>query len=67
MDPYLGIGQNLSGLYFLIFLIFFPLNGPIERLVYDSYIFISIQNEKLSLFFNDLGVRIKTQRRKNYF
>jgi quinol-cytochrome oxidoreductase complex cytochrome b subunit len=67
MDPYLGIGQKLSSLYFLIFLIFFPLNGPIERLVYDSYIFISIQNEKLSLFFNALGIRIKIQRRKNYF
>lgn len=39
MDPYLGFGQNLCFLYFLIILFFFPLGSPLERLVYDSYMF----------------------------
>jgi len=44
IDPYLGIGQLLCIFYFLILLIFFPLGGPIERLMYDCYLFI--HNEK---------------------
>jgi hypothetical protein len=71
MDPYLGIGQSLSFLYFLIFLFFFPLGGPIERLVYDSYLFLANENEKLSLFFHhfrhELGVWLKVRGRKSYF
>lgn len=37
MDPYLGYGQFLCLLYFLIFLIFFPFNVFIEHLVYDDF------------------------------
>jgi len=40
IDPYLEIGQKLCVLYFSILLIFFPLSAPIERLVYDSYLFL---------------------------
>jgi hypothetical protein len=52
MDPYLGLGQNLSGLYFLIFLLFFPLGGPIEKLMYDSYIHITTRENLLFFYFN---------------
>lgn len=31
MEPYLGFGQKLCLLYFLILLLFFPLGGPIEK------------------------------------
>jgi hypothetical protein len=52
MDPYLGLGQNLSGLYFLIFLLFFPLGGPIEKLIYDSYVYLTTREEFSSLYFH---------------
>jgi hypothetical protein len=41
MSPFLGLGLKLSIFYFTIFLIFFPLGGPIERLMYDTYVYIS--------------------------
>jgi len=40
MYPYLGLGQFLSLFYFLILLIFFPLGGPIEKIVYDAYVYL---------------------------
>jgi Fe2+ transport system protein B len=63
MDPFLGLGQNLSFLYFLIFLLFFPLGGPIERLIYDSYIFLSQELDFISLYYHnfrrEMGVKSK--------
>jgi len=41
MSPFLGLGLKLSIFYFTILLIFFPLGGPIERLMYDTYVYIS--------------------------
>jgi len=71
MDPYLGIGQNLSFLYFLIFLVFFPLGGPIERLVYDSYLFLNNESGRVSLYFHnfrhEIGIRLKARRYDRYF
>jgi len=45
MAPYLGVGQFLSIFYFIIFLFLFPLGGPIERLVYDAYVFLCTEDE----------------------
>jgi hypothetical protein len=45
MEPYLSFGQFLCLLYFLILLLFFPLGGPIERLIYDAYIFQAGEKE----------------------
>jgi len=41
MDPFLGIGLYYALFYFLILLIFFPLSGPIEHLVYDAYLLMA--------------------------
>jgi len=45
-------GLELSLFYFAILLIFLPLGGPIERLIYDTYIYLSEEFEvKNTLYF----------------
>lgn len=46
IDPYLGVGQFLTVFYSMILLIFSPLGGPIEHLIYDAYIYLAIEEEE---------------------
>jgi quinol-cytochrome oxidoreductase complex cytochrome b subunit len=41
LEPFLTIGRFLSFLYFFIILVIFPLGAFIEKVIYDSYIFIN--------------------------
>lgn len=43
LEPFLTIGRFLSFLYFLIILVLFPIGAFIEKLIYDSYIFLKQQ------------------------
>jgi hypothetical protein len=53
MSPYLELGLRFTIFYFFIFIVLFPLTGPIERLVYDAYNFIVSELEEfLSLYFH---------------
>jgi len=60
MDPFLGIGLYYALFYFLILLVFFPLSGPIEHLVYDAYLLMArIVGNSLCFFLstvNEIGV-----------